>query len=413
MTIFVHIVGNSPVLLWGLSSHERLKRMLQEVGNATVIDDLETIPTDSSLLLIRGDYVFDSRVLNSLIHTPNVMLEICCENRASIVAAHVPSHLKDGARDVLNGTMRPDILPRIHTRTPETLTSAYHAQLKKSDPPFVLPITLEHQAALEKKLFSGAYKGITDLVTKWIWPYPAQWATLICVQHGIRPNHVTITSLVLVIITGWLFLNGHYGWGLMTGWLMTFLDTVDGKLARVTVTSSRIGHLFDHGIDLIHPPLWYLAWGLGLSAFIPEASWLSLKTVLGLIVGGYVVGRLIEGSFQLWLGAFGIFCWRQIDSYHRLITARRNPNLILLTSASLIGRPDIGLVAVALLTIISTLVLLVRFALATYTRLTTGTLHAWFATLDDISTDQSLAIRLFTTQPSTQVTSASATGQNE
>ena len=50
---------------------------------------------------------------------------------------------------------------------------------------------------------------------------------------------------------------------------MTFLDTVDGKLARVTVTSSRVGHVLDHGVDLIHPPLWYIAWGLGLATFAP------------------------------------------------------------------------------------------------------------------------------------------------
>lgn len=405
MTTFVHIIGDSPVSLWGLSSRERLHRMLQKSGNATVVEDLAMVPTNSSILLIRGDYMFDSRVLSSLLHTSNVMLEICCETRSSIVAAHVPSRLKDDARDLLHGTVRPNTLPHIQTRTPETLTSAYHAQLKKSDPPFVLPITLEHQSALEQKLFSGAYKGVTDLVTKWVWPRPAQWATRVCIRNGIRANHVTITSLVLVILTGWLFLKGQYGWGLITGWLMTFLDTVDGKLARVTVTSSRIGHVLDHGTDIIHPPLWYLVWGLGLGVFIPEAAWLSLDTVLWLVVGGYVVGRLIEGAFELWLGAFGIFCWRPFDSYHRLVTARRNPNLILLTSATLVGRPDIGLIAVALLTIVSTLILLVRFALAVYAHITSGTLHAWFATLDDVSTDQSLAIRLFATPPTTQATS--------
>ena len=405
MTTSVHIVGDSPVSLWGLSSHERLRRMLQKAGNAIVIEDLASVPTDHSVLLIRGDFLFDSRVLTSLIHTPNVMLEVGCGTQASIVAAHVPSPVKNDAHGVLTGTVRPDMLPHIQTRTPETLTSAYHAQLKKSDPPFVLPITLERQNALEQKLFSGAYKGVTDLVTKWMWPRPAQWATRVCIKNGIRANHVTIASLVLVIITGWLFLNGQYGWGLMTGWLMTFLDTVDGKLARITVTASRIGHILDHGLDVIHPPLWYLTWGLGLSTFIPETLWLSLETVLWLIVGGYVVGRLIEGAFELWLGAFGIFCWRPFDSYHRLVTARRNPNLILLTCATLIGRPDIGLIAVALLTIVSTLILLIRFPLAVYTRVTSGTLHAWFATLDDISTDQSLAIRLFATPPTRQVSS--------
>ena len=40
-------------------------------------------------------------------------------------------------------------------------------------------------------------------------------------------------------------------------------------------------------------------------------------------------------------------------SFFRLITARRNPNLLLLTPAALLGRPDIGLILVAIWTALS------------------------------------------------------------
>ena len=50
-----------------------------------------------------------------------------------------------------------------------------------------------------------------------------------------------------------------------------------------------------------------------------------------LILIGYIGGRLCEGAFQLWIASFDIFIWRPMDSFSRLITARRNPNLILLT----------------------------------------------------------------------------------
>jgi hypothetical protein len=42
-----------------------------------------------------------------------------------------------------------------------------------------------------------------------------------------------------------------------------------------------------------------------------------------------------------------------MDSWFRLITARRNPNLLILTVAALLQAPDRGLVAVALWTIAS------------------------------------------------------------
>ena len=157
------------------------------------------------------------------------------------------------------------------------------------------------------RLFSWSYKGVTDLVTKWVWPIPAQWMVGKCIRYEIRPNHVTLTGLLLVILAGICFTRGHYGWGLLAGWLMTFLDTVDGKLARVTVTSSRFGHYFDHGIDLIHPPIWYVLWGFGLETSHLNGFGFSVSTALWLIVIGYIAGRLAEGIFQWHLGKFRYF----------------------------------------------------------------------------------------------------------
>ena len=106
-------------------------------------------------------------------------------------------------------------------------------------------------------------------MTKWVWPAPARGVTRLCVRLGLLPNHVTALSWVLAILAGLLFYQGEFFAGLLAGWLMTFLDTVDGKLARVTVTSSALGNYFDHVLDLLHPPFWYLAWGLGLASFDP------------------------------------------------------------------------------------------------------------------------------------------------
>jgi phosphatidylglycerophosphate synthase len=137
---------------------------------------------------------------------------------------------------------------------------------------------------------------------------------------------------------------------------MTFLDTVDGKLARVTLTSSKIGNVLDHGIDLIHPPFWYWAYWRGADAVAPGAT---LDAAMWVVIVGYVVGRLLEGVF-LALFKFEIHAWRPADSLFRQITARRNPNLILLSASVLVGRPDAGLVAVAVWTILSTVFHVVR-----------------------------------------------------
>jgi len=278
----------------------------------------------------------------------------------------------------------------------ETLSISFERILRKFDPPFVLPISVEKRRDLERRLFDWSYKGVTDLITKWVWPSPARWVVGQCVRFGVRPNHVTLIGLLLVILAGTLFAYGHYGWGLLAGWLMTFLDTVDGKLARVTVTSSRFGHYFDHFIDLFHPPIWYILWGFGLRMSHPDGLGFSLSSALLLIVIGYIVGRLTESAFKRRLGRFGIFCWRPVDSYFRLITARRNPNLVLLTTSALLGRPDLGLLAVAFWTVLTSILLVVRLGMAAFVRITQGPLRSWLMDIDKGMNDESLAVRIFT-----------------
>jgi hypothetical protein len=117
---------------------------------------------------------------------------------------------------------------------------------------------------------------------------------------------------------------------------------------------------------------------------------------LGVIVIGYVLGRLVEGAFHL-LAPFSIFLWRRLDSYSRLITARRNPNLIWLTAGALLGRPDLGLLAVAAWTALSTLVLLVRLALAARERYVSGPLRSWLIDANQDPPAHSLATRIFAT----------------
>jgi phosphatidylglycerophosphate synthase len=391
MTTSARVLGDALVRLWGLSSHDRIARQLQRAGGVPLLRTSE--PTHDSVVLLRGDYVYDDRVVAALVRTPGVLLRAGGADGA-VVAAHVPGHLVARAEAVVGGAAAPDGLPGLRPATPESLVPAYQEQLRKLEPAFVRPITPETRRELEDRLFAGAYKGVTDLVTKWVWPRPARWVTRRCASAGIRANHVTVVGASLALVAGVLFAVGAYGAGLAIGWIMTFLDTVDGKLARVTVSSSRFGHLLDHGTDIVHPPLWYVAWGLGLAGLTPAGRAPALGVTLGVIVAGYVVGRLVEGAFFLWLGGFSIFAWRRIDSYCRLVTARRNPNLLLLTAGAVAGQPDLGLVAVAVWTAVSSAVLLVRLGLAIHARATSGPLSPWLA--EAAGRDRaSLSVRLF------------------
>ena len=393
MALYTYIHKECPARIWGISSGQRIERVLKTSGESALVNDLSVLKSNDSVLIFDGGYLFDDRLIQYLASTPNLILQLEAEGEKVAVAAHVSAGLAYQALEVIGKTSEAEPLSGVKTQTLETLPISFQESLRNSATPFVLPISAEKTRELERRLYDWSYKGVTDLITKWVWPLPALWVVGLCVRFGIRPNHVTLIGLALVILAGVLFARGQYGWGLLAGWVMTFLDTVDGKLARVTVTSSWFGHYLDHIIDLVHPPIWYVLWGLGLGMSYPDSGgWFSLA--IWCIVIGYVVGRLTEGLFKWGLGEFGIFCWRPVDSYFRLITARRNPNMLLLTAGALWGRPDLGLVAVAFWTAWTSLFLVVRLGMAGYTRITQGPLQTWF--MDPGVGMESLAVRIFT-----------------
>jgi phosphatidylglycerophosphate synthase len=179
----------------------------------------------------------------------------------------------------------------------------------------------------------------------------------------MTPNMVTAIGATLCVYATYLFAVGDYWWGMLAGFIFMVLDTVDGKLARCTITSSKWGNVADHGVDLIHPPFWWYFWGVGLASWglaLPTATFV---WIMGAVIAGYVLQRVIEGLFIKDFG-MDIHVWQKFDSQFRLITARRNPNMVILFVATLAGRPDLGLIALAWWTVISLVVHAVRLVQA-------------------------------------------------
>lgn len=392
MPVYIHIIGDSETDIWGLSGRERLQRMLKSFGETRRVDNPARIPASARALLLRGDYLFDAIVLGALIKAKTDFVLVSEEDEP--VAVRISGgNVQRGLDEFAGGGERQifSSLPRYKLKDLDL--PSLRQNLKKREAPYVLPISRNSRCNLESELFERSYKGVTDFVTKWLWPAPAFQAVCFCIRAGLSPNHITLLSLLFAVLAGIAFWYGFYGSGLVMGWFMTFLDTVDGKLARVTVTSSRFGDVLDHGLDIIHPPLWYIAWGMGLSADYSLSSHLPL--LFGLILIGYIGGRLCEGAFQFWVASFDIFIWRPLDSFNRLITARRNPNLVLLTLGWLAGRPDIGLLSVVIWHLLSTGFLSVRVAMGWLSRRSCGPLHSWFEEIVAGQDEGKLAVRIF------------------
>jgi phosphatidylglycerophosphate synthase len=344
------IVGQSAAKIYGLTQEERLRRALRRAG-ARDPAAADSVTRAATTVLVRADHVFEERLLADLVRTPGCMLVTGTSEHPEPAAAHVDSKLADLTAAWLKAHSEGARAARtagLALLTASELASTYDETLRKKAAPYVGAVRPRDLPQIEAALFGASYKGVTDFVTKYVWPRPARVVTKWCAENRVTPNAVTTLSALCVLGAMWMFAQAWWGPGLLLAWLMTFLDTVDGKLARVTLTSSKFGNVFDHGVDLVHPPFWYYAWWQGLAA--PDD--VVLRQCLWVVIVGYVVGRLMEGWF-LAVHKMEMHAWRPVDSFFRLITARRNPNLAILTVAVAIRAPREGLVVVAAWTIAS------------------------------------------------------------
>ena len=374
------ILGEAPVRLWGLDNAERLRRAFSRSGITEVLINPESLPESGDIVLTRADSIIEISLIGDLIERRGVILGDAPGRSGprEIYAAHVDNGEAEAVRALLlQGVAEEDEVPEgFLLLGPLELGSTYNQSLRKRSNPYALRLTRESRTEIEKLTFAASYKGATDFVTKYVWPWPARHMTRWAADLHISPNHITTLSLVLVCVAFWLFWRGDFLLGCLAGWGMCLLDTVDGKLARVTLTSSKWGNVYDHGIDLIHPPFWYRAWWEGLRLVTPEALPPIYDQALWIIIVGYVVGRIMEGIFHR---GFGIqtHIWRKIDSRFREITARRNPNLFILTVATIFGAPGIGFLLVALWTVLSLIFHAVRLVQASYIRARGGEIRSW------------------------------------
>ena len=343
-------IGTNAARPFGAGARERACRLATNAG----FECADAPEPGRDMILASMRYAWDPAWLKAMRSRPDTMLTLAGEP----VMAHVPVHANLAAAAA--GIEDHQVVEGYSLLPAETAEISY-AELRKRERPFVMLLDPDNPDPVERAAYDAAYKGVTDVLTLYLWRKPAFYLTRWAARAGIAPNLVTLVGAILCALAFYLFWQGNYWLGILSGFIFMVLDTVDGKLARVTGTSSKWGEVFDHGIDLIHPPFWYWAWLHGLASCGRPLEPVLATMVLWAIIGGYVAQRLIEGLFIKQLG-MEIHVWRPIDSKFRLITARRNPNMVILVAALLFRRPDLGLELVAGWTIASLIFHAVRLA---------------------------------------------------
>jgi phosphatidylglycerophosphate synthase len=344
-------VGDNAARPFGMDARDRACRLAANAG----FECADKPQQGRASLLASMAYGWDPLWLKEMRDRPLSALTL----GGKPVIVHVPGDAEAGS--VASALENGGTIPAYDVVAAET-AELENKSLRKRERPFVLPLDPGDPEPLERAAYDAAYKGVTDALTLYLWRKPAFYLTRWAARAGLSPNSVTLVGAILCVLAFFLFWRGDYWLGVLSGFIFMVLDTVDGKLARVTGASSKWGNVFDHGIDLVHPPFWWWAWEHGLAAYGRPLTPFTATMVLGVIVGGYVAQRLIEGISIKRFEGMEIHVWRPLDSRFRLVTARRNPNMVILVASLLFGRPDVGIQLVAWWTLISLIFHAVRLA---------------------------------------------------
>ena len=220
---------------------------------------------------------------------------------------------------------------------------AYIDKLRRSLPYWIYRVDdAASRRQLERKMFLDNYKGSTDFLTSHVYP-PLVWpAVRFCVRWRIHPNTVTVLSIILAFAAVPLFAGAHWVAGFVCAYVMSVLDSVDGKLARLTLTDSAIGNVLDHGLDQVHPPFWYFAWAWGLGG----RSWEDplYQAAVWLIVF-YFADRIVLGIGRARMG-HALHASTPLDERVRSVIARRNITMTIMALALLVGAGPAGFIIV-------------------------------------------------------------------
>ena len=369
MNLWIDSRGLSTALtLFGVPPLERLRRTIGKLaaGDRVTLSGDATARWDGATLDAAGNEALGTRLRRALAEStgtlvaidgsnvidPRLIRHLAGQTQAQVasrgdgarravalaldasVADAIPADARD-LRDVADALLASGrAQPLDEGRFP-----AYIDKLRRSLPYWIHAVdSVETRRVLERQMFWDNYKGSTDLLTRWVYP-PLVWPlTRFCARFHIHPNVVTVLSIILAFAAVPLWVDGQWLAGFVCAYAMSVLDSVDGKVARLTLTDSKIGNSLDHGLDQVHPPFWYFAWAWGLGA----REWSEPLFQAGVwFVVFYFADRLVLMVAKRRL-KHALHSSTPLDERVRSIIARRNITMTVMAIALLLGQGVAG-----------------------------------------------------------------------
>ncbi|MEM0219866.1 MAG: CDP-alcohol phosphatidyltransferase family protein [Thermoproteota archaeon] len=201
--------------------------------------------------------------------------------------------------------------------------SFYSVNLKRVLSPFVFKISNKDDLKnCKKALLERGQKGIhfTSQVNKRI----EDFLSFYLVEFSyITPNTITLITNLLAYIVATLFLLNNFLLGILLAFLVSITDGLDGKIARLRGTTSKVGEL-EHSFDTLYEEVWYASFSLAVFSVTGNFS----NIILGLLI--IILNSFIKHLYMQFKASTGIplTTYSKVDRIFAIVDGRRNVYLL-------------------------------------------------------------------------------------
>lgn len=289
-------------------------------------------------ILMEGDAVYQDSLVNAIASTTEFFRYVDASAPTPSLFRVGGEHLAQVSGLALQDVERQLVAGGVLRDRDISKMSAYVPSQRKEIRPYMFRVTTTKEAhAAERFVFEVTHYGSLDFVAKHLYKEISKlFVTWLC-RTAITPNQVTYVSIVFAVAVVPLFFLGHMTAGVVCGIIVSFLDVLDGKLARFTYRMSDKGDALDHVADRLNIVTYYVGFGLGLytgsyTSSLGTAVWLAALSFLG-----QHIDKSVVRTFRLRIG-IRLDEHKKADVWVRLIRPGRNVLLCFIVIGLMIDR---------------------------------------------------------------------------
>lgn len=314
---------------------KKFRMRISRYSNTHLSDILNSQSAD--ILLLEGDCLYDDRAIefickdesrNSALFNPKDPHSPIALHLGTDMIAHVKNELSDMSLALPTLLAHPNI-----SRISVDSINPYIRFLRRYAVPTFRRIQFSDSTKpIENELYGKTFKGAMEFVAEYGYKIPVREMTRWVAKTTITPNMVTTVAILSAVAAIPCFFVGWYWAGLLLAATFIILDSLDGKLARLTYRLSHTADRFDHLTSLPTRMGWYA----GLGWYFAEGQLTSPFGIAGFVLTCVpFMDKMVLNLFN-WKFGRSLLDFTPLDRSIHLFTVRRN-DIFFLIAASITG----------------------------------------------------------------------------